>query len=222
MLLDTRQLTPTQFADAIGIARPIVSHILSGRNKPSLEVVQRILAAMPDLSMAWLLNGTGPMQASASTSTVAVEKAELGVQPVDSEEVVEEEKPRPFNPSSISSAPQAQQKPIAPIQQSVPKAKPVAATPSRPGPKRFAASAPKASLESDTDPLPGLPQPPVTVPVASSKPEYETEATSAPLSTVSVPDPAPVASALITGSDKPIRRIVIFYRDGSFTDYQPE
>ncbi|MDQ2793622.1 MAG: helix-turn-helix domain-containing protein, partial [Bacteroidota bacterium] len=60
-LLESRQLTPTQFADLIGVARPIVSHILSGRNKPSLEVVQRILAAMPDLSMAWLLNGSEPM-----------------------------------------------------------------------------------------------------------------------------------------------------------------
>src|SRR6476469_8536597 len=64
LLLETKQLTPTQFADVIGTARPIVSHILSGRNKPSLEVVQRILAAMPDLSMAWLLNGTGPMLAA--------------------------------------------------------------------------------------------------------------------------------------------------------------
>ena len=60
ILLESRQLTPTQFADVIGVARPIISHILSGRNKPSLEVVQRILAAMPDLAMPWLLNGTGP------------------------------------------------------------------------------------------------------------------------------------------------------------------
>src|SRR6476469_3420473 len=70
-LLESRQLSPTQFADAIGVARPIVSHILSGRNKPSLEVVQRILAAMPDLSMAWLLNGSGPMLASAAPAGFA-------------------------------------------------------------------------------------------------------------------------------------------------------
>ncbi|WP_141765671.1 helix-turn-helix transcriptional regulator, partial [Hymenobacter coccineus] len=60
-LLLARQLSPTQFADAIGVARPIMSHILSGRNKPSLEVVQKIRAAFPDLSIDWLLDGTGPM-----------------------------------------------------------------------------------------------------------------------------------------------------------------
>ena len=73
ILLESRQLTPTQFADAIGVARPIVSHILSGRNKPSLEVVQRILAAMPDLAMPWLLNGTGPMLATSATAPAIAE-----------------------------------------------------------------------------------------------------------------------------------------------------
>ena len=72
-LLESRQLTPTQFADAIGVARPIVSHVLSGRNKPSLEVVQRILAAMPDLAMPWLLNGTGPMLATSIIAPVVAD-----------------------------------------------------------------------------------------------------------------------------------------------------
>ncbi|WP_226930147.1 hypothetical protein [Hymenobacter siberiensis] len=52
----------------------------------------------------------------------------------------------------------------------------------------------------------------------------EVPATAAPFQ----PLPAPatpgdaLASALFAGGDKPIRRIVIFYRDGSFADYQPE
>ena len=50
-LLEARQLSPTQFADVIGIGRPVVSHILSGRNKPSLEVVQKIITAFPDLAL---------------------------------------------------------------------------------------------------------------------------------------------------------------------------
>ena len=84
-LLESRQLTPTQFADLIGVARPIISHILSGRNKPSLDVVQRILAAMPDLSMAWLLNGAEPMLAlpldTTSITSVPV-RAEAPTAPV--------------------------------------------------------------------------------------------------------------------------------------------
>ncbi|WP_375378189.1 helix-turn-helix domain-containing protein [Hymenobacter cellulosilyticus] len=87
-LLQARQLSPTQFADAIGVARPIVSHILSGRNKPSLEVVQKIIGAFPELSLPWLLSGTGPMLASsvplAPVSAVApASEAAPGVEAVE-------------------------------------------------------------------------------------------------------------------------------------------
>lgn len=60
-LLEARQLSPTQFADLIGVGRPVISHILSERNKPSLEVVQKVLDAFPDISLSWLMKGTGPM-----------------------------------------------------------------------------------------------------------------------------------------------------------------
>lgn len=73
-LLDARQLSPTQFADLIGVGRPVVSHILSERNKPSLEVVQKILDAFPDVSLSWLMKGTGPMLAEAPL-TLAVAPA---------------------------------------------------------------------------------------------------------------------------------------------------
>ena len=66
-LLEARQLSPTQFADLIGVGRPVISHILSERNKPSLEVVQKIIGAFPDISLPWLLAGTGPMLAGAMT-----------------------------------------------------------------------------------------------------------------------------------------------------------
>jgi len=60
-LLDSKELSPTQFADLIGVGRPVVSHILSERNKPSLDVVQRIIGAFPEISLPWLLSGTGNM-----------------------------------------------------------------------------------------------------------------------------------------------------------------
>ncbi|MEJ7666551.1 MAG: helix-turn-helix transcriptional regulator [Hymenobacter sp.] len=67
-LLEEKQLTPTQFADLIGVGRPVVSHILSERNKPSLEVVQRVVEAFPEIALPWLLRGTGPMLAEAEAS----------------------------------------------------------------------------------------------------------------------------------------------------------
>ncbi|RZJ85809.1 MAG: XRE family transcriptional regulator, partial [Hymenobacter sp.] len=64
-LLEARQLSPTQFADLIGVGRPVISHILSERNKPSLEVVQKVISAFPEVSLPWLLSGIGSMLAIA-------------------------------------------------------------------------------------------------------------------------------------------------------------
>lgn len=55
------QLTPSAFSDAIQIPRSIMSHILSRRNKPSLEVVQKILKKYPQINTDWLLTGMGTM-----------------------------------------------------------------------------------------------------------------------------------------------------------------
>lgn len=52
---------PASFADEIGIGRPVMSHVVSGRNKASLEVAQKILVRFPDISSNWLLLGSGQM-----------------------------------------------------------------------------------------------------------------------------------------------------------------
>jgi transcriptional regulator with XRE-family HTH domain len=54
-------LTPSQFADEIGVQRSSISHLISGRNKPSLEFIQRIVARYPEINLQWILNGTGAM-----------------------------------------------------------------------------------------------------------------------------------------------------------------
>ena len=285
ILLESRQLTPTQFADVIGVARPIVSHILSGRNKPSLEVVQRILAAMPDLAMPWLLNGTGPML----TGTVAAP-----VLPVATSVDV----PAPAPASIVTSVPDPVAVPVAlPIVVAMPVVEPPqgATTPALslpvsvsaplrasvttvaigtsigsgpvPGasqqipacastttlfraripsvnravdmPKRFVANFLRNDLGSV---VPKKNQPPTESklgtpelsPVAAPVQESQTTPVSLPLveevmsTTQALPAPddenqsASLATALFAGAGKPIRRIVIFYRDGSFADYQPE
>ncbi|NCC74326.1 MAG: helix-turn-helix domain-containing protein [Sphingobacteriia bacterium] len=58
-IMEQQRLNASQFAEKIGIQRSTLSHILSGRNKPSLDVVQRILAEFPDVDAEWLLNGVG-------------------------------------------------------------------------------------------------------------------------------------------------------------------
>ena len=59
LVLKTQNLTSSQFADEIGVQRSSISHILSGRNNPSLEFVTKILKRFPDINSEWILFGKG-------------------------------------------------------------------------------------------------------------------------------------------------------------------
>ncbi|MBC9798349.1 helix-turn-helix transcriptional regulator [Sinomicrobium weinanense] len=58
-VLDYYGLSASSFADRIGVQRSSISHILSGRNKPSLDFVLKILQTFPEVELYWLLNGKG-------------------------------------------------------------------------------------------------------------------------------------------------------------------
>ncbi len=66
-IMSTKNLTSSGFADKVGVPRSTISHIISGRNKPSLELVQKILDAFPDVSTEWLVRGSGTMAAGMQT-----------------------------------------------------------------------------------------------------------------------------------------------------------
>lgn len=269
-LLEARQLSPTQFADLIGVGRPVISHILSERNKPSLEVVQKIIGAFPEISLPWLLAGTGSMLAAAIDAPSAASPASP----------VAIEAPPPVTTASVVSAAPLPP-PIAPFTRPAAPARSVAVPPqpsSYPQPPRFrpgaAAPATPMSVEATASPTETpvstaniaatapaspppspLPTPAVAAPVAEATlvasaqspssssapvptPPVVTEvsqATSSPLTpaaealasptnaeTTALP-PNPAAALSFLGEPgKAIRRIVIFYRDGSFSDYLPE
>tara|TARA_R110000796_G_scaffold88850_6_gene192073 strand:+ start:142347 stop:142718 length:372 start_codon:yes stop_codon:yes gene_type:complete len=58
-ILDFYGLSSAAFADKISVQRSSISHLLSGRNKPSLEFVLKIISAFPEVNLYWLLNGKG-------------------------------------------------------------------------------------------------------------------------------------------------------------------
>lgn len=58
-ILTQLNITPSQLADETGISRATLSHILSGRNKPSLDVITRIHQRFPFINAEWLLTGSG-------------------------------------------------------------------------------------------------------------------------------------------------------------------
>jgi transcriptional regulator with XRE-family HTH domain len=62
-------LTSGSFADAIGVQRSSMSHILNGRNNPSLDFVVKTLQYFPNLNSDWLLLGTGSMYSGEQKAT---------------------------------------------------------------------------------------------------------------------------------------------------------
>jgi len=58
-VIDYYGMTASSFADAIAFNRSSISHLLSGRNKPSLEFVMKVLGNFPEVKLYWLLNGDG-------------------------------------------------------------------------------------------------------------------------------------------------------------------
>lgn len=58
-IMDDQHLSPSAFADKLQIGRAVISHILNGRNNPSLDVVIRILTEFSNVNPDWLLTGVG-------------------------------------------------------------------------------------------------------------------------------------------------------------------
>ena len=65
MMMEERQMNARQFAEEIGVQPSSISHILTGRNKPSIELIQKLLDRYPDVDVRFLITGVR------QTSTVA-------------------------------------------------------------------------------------------------------------------------------------------------------
>lgn len=65
-IMENEHLTPSAFADQLQLGRAVMSHILNGRNNPSLDVVSRILSKMNYINSDWLITGNGEMYKSDS------------------------------------------------------------------------------------------------------------------------------------------------------------
>lgn len=69
--LEMENLTPARFAEKLGIQRSGISHLLSGRNKPSFEFIQKMMTAYPGLNYEWLILGKGrPYKSDNSAETI--------------------------------------------------------------------------------------------------------------------------------------------------------
>ena len=59
--LGAENISQSQFADSIGVARASVSHILAGRNRPGFDFIESMAKRYPTLNLEWLITGKGKM-----------------------------------------------------------------------------------------------------------------------------------------------------------------
>lgn len=74
-LIESEKLTPAQFADKVGIQRSTLSHILNGRNNASTDIILKIHAIYPNVSVNWLMFGEGNIYQRISTDVSSTAKS---------------------------------------------------------------------------------------------------------------------------------------------------
>ena len=101
-ILDHYELSASSFAEKIDVGRSSISHIISGRNKPSLEFIMKINEAFPEIDLYWLMGISNtdkhitPLRPSSKTlpasssqpegRKIALKEKEMGVAPVADKE----------------------------------------------------------------------------------------------------------------------------------------
>lgn len=82
----------SSFAEKIGVQRSSISHILSGRNKPSLEFILKILSSFPDVELYWLLNGKGEFPSNQNSTVIQTEIPNLSIEEKKEQKIKSENK----------------------------------------------------------------------------------------------------------------------------------
>ena len=76
-VLDYYGVSATAFSEEIDFNRSTISHLLSGRNKPSLEFVMKVLQKYPEVELYWLLNGKGSFPSEQNNPPTPIQKTKI-------------------------------------------------------------------------------------------------------------------------------------------------
>ena len=104
-IINYSELSSSEFADEIGVQRSNISHVLYGRNKPSLDFLMKIKDRFPEIQWEWLIEGKGAMifsenEAASTPSSYSLEESKInddepiitGLFSIPSEEIEENTK----------------------------------------------------------------------------------------------------------------------------------
>ena len=206
LLLKAKNITARQFAESIGVQPSSMSHILSGRNNPSLDFVMKVIRRYPEIDINWLMFGKGEMYEThgvgslphtatqpvsvassrpASTpakspKTVALEQNDLFSQPNENRVNDPVPNPVPVDDNVVASTPAPVDKPEQPVVDTAEAVAPVA-------------PAPTPTAQPSAQPTP------VVVPKAAEE---------------SKPEAPQVERRLV--------RLLAFYDDHTFVEYRPQ
>jgi transcriptional regulator with XRE-family HTH domain len=220
LILKTKNLTVSQFADKIGIQRSGMSHILAGRNKPSLDFVLKVLQSFPDLNTNWLLFGKGAMydkNADLFGNFIDLPKMEQELKSYESSAppVAPATHLTPATPVSLPSVPSAisgastSSSLFEPSTQPAAPATPVSSPPAIPVSPPSEPTAKSSAIPASATPLSSVlsssPTPPVLQPYESSNPKIE--------ATMERNQPAQQNSS--------INKIIVFFENGRFKEFLP-
>ena len=76
--LDAENITQSQLADTLQVARAGISHILAGRNKPGFDFIESMARHFPSLSLEWLITGQGRMYKPQGDACAQIRDSQAG------------------------------------------------------------------------------------------------------------------------------------------------
>jgi len=100
-ILDYYGITATSFSEEIEVNRSTISHLLSGRNKPSLDFVMKVIQHYPEVELYWLLNGKGNFPSEKIIEKSAPQTPKVSQSPVETENSPEKTPKSPIPDSDI-------------------------------------------------------------------------------------------------------------------------
>ena len=202
LLLKAKNITARQFAEEIGIQPSGMSHIMSGRNNPSLDFVMKVVRRWPEVNINWLMLGKGEMYASVPLNAQGQEHRdeEPAMGRHEQEQYDLFAQPEPPTPPKPREEPRVEAKPVAQYE-SVVEERTVVQEP-----------APRWPMAEPVEPT--MPTPPVAEETVRPTAQPAENGVEAPLSAPAAVQP--------TQKKKKVVKMIVVYDDHSFAEYYPE
>lgn len=106
-IMEYYNLTASAFSDEIDFNRSTISHLLAGRNKPSLDFVMKVLHRFPEVTISWFLYGKGNFPTNMQSDLFEEEKQE---------NIIKDSYKDPLVVTNVNSEPRDETLPMPPIQ----------------------------------------------------------------------------------------------------------